>query len=362
MVEMLSMVDICKSHGRGGRRVRILRDVSLSVGAGEIAGIVGSPRGGGTLLQVAAGWIQPDAGQIRLGETYLTALSKRKREGLCSQHVLWIDDRLPPADMKVTAHDHVYLTLRADSRINRHEATRRAQYGLERMGVSELASIDLKKLTYWERLLVELARIVTARRPLVLINNLFDGLGGTAQTQDARRLLRSLVDEVGCAVLLRVSDLMSAWVADCVWRFDRGELNPVANILSRDHEGLALVPSDGRSEDLSDPNDAPGLVRSDVMMPSYASARLDEMPTISRFMGIVIAMYFDDHPPPHFHARSGEFSAKIRTDTLELLVGDLPRRELRLVLAWAELHAPELQENWHRAREGETLLAIEPLQ
>jgi ABC-type polysaccharide/polyol phosphate transport system ATPase subunit len=63
MVEMLSMVDICKSHGRGGRRVQILRDVSLSVGASEIVGLVGSPRSGGTLLQVAAGWIQPDAGR-----------------------------------------------------------------------------------------------------------------------------------------------------------------------------------------------------------------------------------------------------------------------------------------------------------
>jgi predicted ABC-type transport system involved in lysophospholipase L1 biosynthesis ATPase subunit len=355
------MVDICKSHGRGGRRVQILRDVSLTVGAGEIMGIVGSPHGGGTLLQVAAGWIRPDAGQIRLGETYLTALPKRKREGLCSRHVLWIDDQPPPTDMELTVQEYVYLPL-LDGRISRHEATRRAQYGLERVGVSELASIHLKKLTFRQRLLVKLARIVTARRPLVLINDLFDELGGTAQTQDARRLLRSLVDEVGCAVLLRVSDLMSAWVADCIWRFDQGELNPVANMPSRDHGVLALVPSSGGSEDLSGPKGAPGLIPSDVTMPTYASARIDEMPTISRFMGIAIMMYFDDHPPPHFHARSGEFSAKIRTDTLELLVGDLPRRELRLVLAWAELHALELQENWRRAREGETLLAIEPLQ
>jgi len=72
-------------------------------------------------------------------------------------------------------------------------------------------------------------------------------------------------------------------------------------------------------------------------------------------------MYFDDHLPPHFHARSGEFSAKICTDTLELMVGDLPRRELRLVMAWAEMHASELQDNWRRAREGATLQAIEPL-
>lgn len=97
-------------------------------------------------------------------------------------------------------------------------------------------------------------------------------------------------------------------------------------------------------------------------MPTQASARIDEMPTISRFLGITISMYFDDHQPPHFHARSGEFNAKIRTDTLELLVGDLPRGELRIVLAWAEMHASELQDNWRRARAGETLLEVEPLQ
>lgn len=85
------------------------------------------------------------------------------------------------------------------------------------------------------------------------------------------------------------------------------------------------------------------------------------MPTISRFFGLTITMYFDDHEPPHFHARAAEHGAKITIDTLEVLANDLPRRELRLVLAWAEMHTSELGENWRRAREGETLLEIEPL-
>jgi hypothetical protein len=85
------------------------------------------------------------------------------------------------------------------------------------------------------------------------------------------------------------------------------------------------------------------------------------MPAVSRFFGIVIAMYFDDHGPPHFHARHSHGSAKIRIDTLELLDSTLDRRQLRLVLAWAELHQAELRENWQRARAGETLLEIEPL-
>jgi hypothetical protein len=85
------------------------------------------------------------------------------------------------------------------------------------------------------------------------------------------------------------------------------------------------------------------------------------MPTISRFFGLTITMYFDDHGPPHFHARASGHNAKVRIDTLEVLASDLPRRELRLVLAWAEMHAAELHENWRKAREGATLNEIEPL-
>ena len=85
------------------------------------------------------------------------------------------------------------------------------------------------------------------------------------------------------------------------------------------------------------------------------------MPAISRFFGIVIAMYFDDHGPPHFHARHAEGSAKVRIDTLEVIESSLGRRQLRLILAWAELHQQELSANWRRARAGETLRQVKPL-
>jgi len=85
------------------------------------------------------------------------------------------------------------------------------------------------------------------------------------------------------------------------------------------------------------------------------------MPTISRFLGIAITMYFDDHGHPHFHARHAEGKAKVRVDNLEVIESTLGRRELRLVLGWAELHQAELQENWRRARAGERLRSIEPL-
>ena len=72
-------------------------------------------------------------------------------------------------------------------------------------------------------------------------------------------------------------------------------------------------------------------------------------------------MYFDDHGPPHFHARHAEGTAKVRIDTLEVIESSLEHRQVRLVLAWAELHQDELSENWRRARAGETLQQVEPL-
>ena len=72
-------------------------------------------------------------------------------------------------------------------------------------------------------------------------------------------------------------------------------------------------------------------------------------------------MYFDDHGPPHFHARHAAGAAKVRIDTLEAIESTLGRRQLRFVLAWAELHQDELLENWRLARAGETLSEIDPL-
>jgi hypothetical protein len=85
------------------------------------------------------------------------------------------------------------------------------------------------------------------------------------------------------------------------------------------------------------------------------------MPELSRFFGIVIRMFYIDHEPAHFHAIYGEYEALIEVDTLVIFRGSLPRRALALVLEWAALHRAELREDWKRARRGETLEAIAPL-
>ena len=86
------------------------------------------------------------------------------------------------------------------------------------------------------------------------------------------------------------------------------------------------------------------------------------MPEISRFFGIIVAMYYDDHSPPHFHVRYGEYRAIVEIDRLALLAGGLPPRALGLVMEWATLHQEELGENWRRAREQAPLEQIPPLE
>ena len=85
------------------------------------------------------------------------------------------------------------------------------------------------------------------------------------------------------------------------------------------------------------------------------------MPEISRFYGIVIRMYFDEHPPSHFHAEYGEEEALININTLAVIAGYLPPRALGLVVEWALLNQAELNVVWERARNKEALGKIAPL-
>ena len=85
------------------------------------------------------------------------------------------------------------------------------------------------------------------------------------------------------------------------------------------------------------------------------------MPTISRFFGIVIRMYYDEHGPPHLHAYYGDDNAAVSIDSLKVLKGRLPRRALAMVLEWASEHRAELRANWEAAEGHKHLHKIDPL-
>lgn len=70
------------------------------------------------------------------------------------------------------------------------------------------------------------------------------------------------------------------------------------------------------------------------------------MPLISLFYGISIHMYFDDHNPPHFHAKYGEYEIVIKIDDLSILRGAMPPRALNMIIEWGALHKMELLKDW----------------
>lgn len=86
------------------------------------------------------------------------------------------------------------------------------------------------------------------------------------------------------------------------------------------------------------------------------------MPEISRFFGIIIFMYFDEHNPPHFHAKYGEERAVVSINELKVMEGRLSRRALSLVLEWANEHRNELLKNWNNLQTTGEYSKIAPLE
>ena len=85
------------------------------------------------------------------------------------------------------------------------------------------------------------------------------------------------------------------------------------------------------------------------------------MPTISAFYGILIQMFWNDHAPPHFHARYGEYNGIIDINSLKIIEGDLPKRALNLIIDWAKLHQLELSTDWDLCTKKQMPNKIEPL-
>jgi len=84
------------------------------------------------------------------------------------------------------------------------------------------------------------------------------------------------------------------------------------------------------------------------------------MPEISRFYGITVRMFFSDHAPPHIHIEYQDYEAKVNIKD-GVVKGEMPRRALKLVYEWLDLHVEELLENWELAQKQKPLFKIEPL-
>ena len=85
------------------------------------------------------------------------------------------------------------------------------------------------------------------------------------------------------------------------------------------------------------------------------------MPELSRFLGIVVYMLYDDHPLPHFHVDYGEYRIAVEINS-GVVEGRFPKRALKSLMEWYEIHQAELLENWERAEKHEPLKKIPPLE
>lgn len=85
------------------------------------------------------------------------------------------------------------------------------------------------------------------------------------------------------------------------------------------------------------------------------------MPEISLFYGIRITMNWNEHNPPHIHVEYSNFKATVLINEGIIDRGFLPKRQLKYVLAWCDIHQNELMQNWELARDGKPLNRINPL-
>ena len=85
------------------------------------------------------------------------------------------------------------------------------------------------------------------------------------------------------------------------------------------------------------------------------------MPTICMFNGIKIYINYRDHFPAHIHAEYAEYSCCISVEEIELISGEIPNKQLKMIYGWAALHQEELRELWHLAQQQKELFSIEPL-
>lgn len=186
---------VSKRYWRGDRPIDVLKDVSLVLEAGEFAAVV-ADRGAGksTLLEIAAGLLEPDSGRVLLDGHDLTIASALNRIAIAT--------RQAPDVHGVAVRDWVAMAVL--DQLGLRDARRRAHDVLQRVGLQQVGSASWSELSDGERTLATIAHAVIRTPRLLLIDDLIAGLD-LLERDVISRLLRSLVDDVGLAILMTVS-------------------------------------------------------------------------------------------------------------------------------------------------------------
>jgi ABC-type lipoprotein export system ATPase subunit len=224
---VLRLDGVGRGFRRGRRSWRVLVDVSLSVSAGEVVGVVGA-RGQGktTLLEVAAGIELPDEGRVWFDGVELTSRSVDERAALLGVEISWMHREGMGGFMVL---DYVGLPLAMGRGRRMKAADDLAMEALGRFGVEGCARRHWDELSNWERLLVGFARGVVGRPRLMVIDDSLDGLG-PRRTREASEMLSSVAQDLACGVLVAACDFDAVLMADRVLCFDgSGGLQAMSN-------------------------------------------------------------------------------------------------------------------------------------
>jgi ABC-type lipoprotein export system ATPase subunit len=218
---LLALEAVGKSYLRGEHRLRVLKEVSLEVGAGQLVAVWGK-RGAGktTLLKMAARLEAPDQGVVRFDGVDLARLRESEHTRLMLEKIGWVRRAGPKSDLRIV--DYVALPRLADS--GRRRAYSLAAEALERVGMAECAGQQWGSLSDGERSLIAIAHGIVRAPKLLLVDDPTANLD-VLEREEVTQLLRSLAEEEGIAVLMTVPDMPAVMNAHHIASLSGGRLS-----------------------------------------------------------------------------------------------------------------------------------------
>lgn len=201
--------------------MQVLRDASLRLHAGELAGLWAKAGGGKTtLLELAAGVLTPDEGRVVIDGRDLADLTARQTSELLHRSV-GLATRQGPALPELPMGSWVALAVMRH--VDRRTAEQRARQVLERVGVGEVAGEPWRNLSDSERILVAIARAAVCEPTLLLVDDPTAGLDMT-ERYNLLSLLRSIAATTGAAILISASDMADLQGVETIWSLVDGHL------------------------------------------------------------------------------------------------------------------------------------------